>query len=62
MNEKAAPKMMDTGTFYVETKVCTNCGQPIEQVGPRPARTERAAKAWVHSDNRSVYCHGRGDR
>lgn len=59
LTEKAEPRLMDTGTFFVETKLCTNCGQEIEQVGPRPARTEKGARAWVHKDNKSMYCYGR---
>lgn len=54
MNEKvcskATPTLVDTGTIFAETRVCSNCGAPIERVGRGPARSIKAARAWVHSD------------
>lgn len=60
MNEVAVPRLADTGTFFVEVPVCTNCDQPIERSASRPARTE--PRPWIHSHNKSMYCYGRGDR
>ena len=52
MNEKAEPRLMDTGTFYVEVKVCRFCDQPIEKT---PGRY--LGLPWVHSGTKSIYCH-----
>jgi hypothetical protein len=59
MNEKATPTATDSGTLFPEIPVCTNCGQEIRRVHPRPAQTEKAARAWVHVHNSSTYCYGR---
>ena len=49
----AQPAMIDTGSFFVETKICTNCKQPIEKTLPKPARKQ----AWVHSHSKSAQCY-----
>lgn len=60
MNEKAEPKVIDTGTMFAEAPICRNCNQLIERTGDRLLGAKKA-RAWVHSHNKSTYCYGRGN-
>lgn len=53
MNEKAEPALMDTGTFFVETRACRHCHLAIEQ-----ELLAGKVAHWVHSDGRGAYCRG----
>lgn len=68
---KAEPQVMDTGTFYVESKFCVHCNQSIERVAERDLLDDLKvpihggvppAVTWFHSDTMSAYCYGQGDR
>lgn len=50
-NQTAHPRLIDTGSSFATSKICTYCLQPIEQ----------KARKWVHSHNDSIYCRPRGD-
>jgi hypothetical protein len=57
----AEPQLMDTGTMFAETPICTSCLLPIVRVAVRPNRIEKVSRAWIHRHNRSIYCQGQGN-